>query len=91
MEGQHLPRKFSANNTQRSIPADRRQQAKDKHNHCCNNPRRGHPEIKTPTAFFKPCKGKAYTYEEDHDSVSYGQCQGGQVTCCLGYANTCKY
>jgi len=49
----------------------------------CKNPRRGNKELKEPTDFFRPCRGKAYTYEDDHDALSNGKCQSGTMRCVI--------
>lgn len=39
----------------------------------------------SPTAFFAPCAGAAFTYTTDYAAdASWGVCQGGHVTCCVG-------
>jgi len=49
----------------------------------CKNPPRGHTELKEPTYFFRPCRGKAYTYEDDRDALSNGKCQSGTMRCVI--------
>ncbi|KAJ0103844.1 hypothetical protein J7T55_002176 [Diaporthe amygdali] len=52
----------------------------------CINPERGDNVTNTAATFFQPCQGEAYTFPNDHGANSYGECQSGSVTCCVGMA-----
>ena len=49
------------------------------------------PQVSVPngpaTPFFAPCAGAAYTYPNDNLANSYGQCNNGVISCCVG--STC--
>lgn len=50
---------------------------------CANPLRPDNSEKLTATSFFAPCEGAAFTWPRD-DANSEGQCQGAEVTCCIG-------
>ncbi|OJJ42225.1 hypothetical protein ASPZODRAFT_155442 [Penicilliopsis zonata CBS 506.65] len=50
----------------------------------CINPLRASTTATEATTFFEPCEGAAYTFPDDNAANSYGQCQSGSVTCCVG-------
>lgn len=50
----------------------------------CRNPTRPSTTITNATAFFAPCSGMAYTYPIDDGANSFGACQSGIITCCIG-------
>ncbi|KAI1867267.1 hypothetical protein JX265_000896 [Neoarthrinium moseri] len=50
----------------------------------CANPTRPFLDVKVPTAFFAPCVGEAYTFPDDGKANSFGECQNGTITCCVG-------
>ncbi|KAI0602005.1 hypothetical protein F4775DRAFT_588824 [Biscogniauxia sp. FL1348] len=59
--------------------------------HTCPNLQHGvclndalHAESATP--FFAPCSHSAYTFPADNAANSYGRCQNGHITCCVGTA-----
>ncbi|KAB5513188.1 hypothetical protein GE09DRAFT_981250 [Coniochaeta sp. 2T2.1] len=52
----------------------------------CKNPLRSDTKATSATQFFKPCQGGAYTYVNDHNANSFGVCQSGRMTCCIGTA-----
>jgi len=52
----------------------------------CINPTRSSTTITTPSVFFAPCEHAAYTYPIDNAANSWGACQSGQITCCVGMA-----
>ncbi|OIW26283.1 hypothetical protein CONLIGDRAFT_706427 [Coniochaeta ligniaria NRRL 30616] len=52
----------------------------------CKNPLRSDQTATAATPFFKPCQGGAYTYVNDHNANSFGVCQSGRITCCIGTA-----
>ncbi|KAK5652410.1 hypothetical protein OQA88_10603 [Cercophora sp. LCS_1] len=48
----------------------------------CRNPLKGNSGLNlTPEPFFAPCQGQAYTYPNDNNAASHGQCQSGTITC----------
>ncbi|EED20759.1 conserved hypothetical protein [Talaromyces stipitatus ATCC 10500] len=52
----------------------------------CVNPLRADQFATAPTDFFKPCAGAAYTFPSDSGANSFGTCQTGTYTCCVGAA-----
>ena len=50
----------------------------------CMNPTRPYPEGTTASPFFAPCQSAAYTFAKDDLATSYGECQAGLITCCVG-------
>ncbi|KAH8680592.1 hypothetical protein BX600DRAFT_504362 [Xylariales sp. PMI_506] len=51
----------------------------------CINPYRANTDTTVATAFFAPCSGAAFTFPDDYGAdPSWGQCQSGQITCCVG-------
>ncbi|KAI1073763.1 hypothetical protein F5B20DRAFT_597267 [Whalleya microplaca] len=50
----------------------------------CVNPKRADGSTTSATSFFAPCSGGAYTYPIDNKANSFGQCQSGRITCCIG-------
>ena len=48
--------------------------------HDCVNPNRSDDD-KVAIPFFAPCTGLSYTFPNDHDAVSNGECQSGHVIC----------
>lgn len=50
----------------------------------CVNPLRADTDATEATTFFAPCQGAAYTFPDDNDADSWGACQSGGVTCCVG-------
>ncbi|KUL85351.1 hypothetical protein ZTR_07004 [Talaromyces verruculosus] len=52
----------------------------------CVNPLRSDLSATAPTNFFAPCEGAAYTFPNDSAANSFGTCQTGTYTCCVGAA-----
>ncbi|KAI1322751.1 hypothetical protein F5Y16DRAFT_404154 [Xylariaceae sp. FL0255] len=52
----------------------------------CYNPLKPDAQATAPTAFFAPCNHAAYTYPADSLANSFGQCQNGYISCCIGTA-----
>ncbi|KAH8660397.1 hypothetical protein BX600DRAFT_488573 [Xylariales sp. PMI_506] len=50
----------------------------------CVNPLRADEDATAAAPFFAPCEHAAWTYVNDDAANSFGQCQSGQVTCCVG-------
>lgn len=50
----------------------------------CINPTRPFPDGTTASPFFAPCAAAAYTFAKDDLATSYGECQSGLITCCVG-------
>lgn len=50
------------------------------------NPLRDDMYATSSDEFFAPCQGLAYTYPNDHAAFSFGACQGGTISCCVGTA-----
>jgi hypothetical protein len=50
------------------------------------NPLRADMDATSAKAFFAPCAGLAYTFPNDHAAFSFGACQSGTVSCCVGTA-----
>ncbi|KAG8163152.1 hypothetical protein KVR01_007630 [Diaporthe batatas] len=48
------------------------------------NPLRDDMGATSATEFFEPCEGLAYTYPNDHSAFSFGACQSGTISCCVG-------
>ncbi|KAI1291671.1 hypothetical protein F5Y03DRAFT_403141 [Xylaria venustula] len=53
-------------------------------NGACVNPFRPDLNATAAVPFFAPCQGAAYTFPHDDDANSWGQCQSGEITCCVG-------
>jgi len=53
-------------------------------NEDCINPLRSDESATAATPFFAPCQGMAWTYVNDNSANSFGDCQDGQVWCCIG-------
>ncbi|KAH8127562.1 hypothetical protein ACSS6W_000123 [Trichoderma asperelloides] len=52
----------------------------------CVNPLRSDQGATSAAPFFAPCQHAAWTYVNDGAANSFGQCQSGQITCCVGAA-----
>ncbi|KAI1207644.1 uncharacterized protein F4807DRAFT_462450 [Annulohypoxylon truncatum] len=52
----------------------------------CANPLRPNLNATIATTFFAPCQGAAYTFPHDDGANSWGECQSGEITCCVGTA-----
>lgn len=50
------------------------------------NPLRADMDATSAKAFFAPCEGEAYTFPNDHAANSFGACQSGLISCCVGTA-----
>jgi hypothetical protein len=50
----------------------------------CANPERASTTDTSATPFFAPCSGAAYTFPNDNAANSWGACQSGVITCCVG-------
>lgn len=50
------------------------------------NPLRADVSATSAKAFFAPCEGAAYTFPNDHAANSFGACQSGLISCCVGTA-----
>ncbi|KAJ0120886.1 hypothetical protein J7T55_015623 [Diaporthe amygdali] len=50
------------------------------------NPLRADTSATSAKAFFAPCEGAAYTFPNDHAANSWGACQSGLISCCVGTA-----
>ncbi|KAI0008824.1 hypothetical protein F4779DRAFT_618229 [Xylariaceae sp. FL0662B] len=50
----------------------------------CVNPNRVNGGVMSSADFFAPCQGAAYTFPNDSEANSFGQCQSGHITCCIG-------
>ncbi|KAI3393583.1 hypothetical protein diail_3932 [Diaporthe ilicicola] len=50
------------------------------------NPLRADMSATSAKEFFKPCEGAAYTFPNDHAANSFGDCQSGLISCCVGTA-----
>lgn len=48
------------------------------------NPLRADTSATSAKAFFAPCEGEAYTFPNDHAANSWGACQSGLISCCVG-------
>ncbi|KAL1854071.1 hypothetical protein Daus18300_011569 [Diaporthe australafricana] len=48
------------------------------------NPLRADASATSARPFFEPCEGKAYTFPNDHAANSWGECQSGLISCCVG-------
>lgn len=54
--------------------------------HAAVNPLRADVDATSAKAFFAPCEGLAYTFPNDHAANSFGACQSGFISCCVGTA-----
>ncbi|KAK9420157.1 hypothetical protein SUNI508_06685 [Seiridium unicorne] len=54
----------------------------------CINPLRADSSATSAASFFTPCQHAAWTYVNDDAANSFGQCQSGEITCCVGAACT---
>ncbi|KAL7919956.1 hypothetical protein ACQKWADRAFT_322539 [Trichoderma austrokoningii] len=52
----------------------------------CVNPLRSDEGATSAAPFFAPCQHAAWTYVNDGAANSFGQCQSGQITYCVGAA-----
>lgn len=50
------------------------------------NPLRADMSATSAKPFFAPCEGAAYTFPNDHAANSFGACQSGLISCCVGTA-----
>ena len=50
------------------------------------NPLRADMSATSADPFFAPCEGAAYTFPNDHAANSFGACQTGLISCCVGTA-----
>lgn len=50
------------------------------------NPLRADMAATSAKPFFAPCEGAAYTFPNDHAANSFGACQSGLISCCVGTA-----
>lgn len=50
------------------------------------NPLRADMSATSAEPFFAPCEGAAYTFPNDHAANSFGACQSGTISCCVGTA-----
>ncbi|KAK7702426.1 hypothetical protein SLS64_009718 [Diaporthe eres] len=50
------------------------------------NPLRADMSATSAEPFFAPCEGAAYTFPNDHAANSFGACQSGLISCCVGTA-----
>lgn len=57
-------------------------------NSAAANPLRADMAATSARPFFAPCEGAAYTFPNDHAANSFGACQSGLISCCVGTA--CK-
>ncbi|KLU85585.1 hypothetical protein MAPG_04608 [Magnaporthiopsis poae ATCC 64411] len=49
----------------------------------CRNPTRNNGAT-SPTKFFAPCRGAAYTFPTDNKAMAHDICKGGTINCCIG-------
>ncbi|KAL8377306.1 hypothetical protein RB595_008136 [Gaeumannomyces hyphopodioides] len=49
----------------------------------CRNPTRDNGAT-SPTKFFAPCRGAAYTFPSDSKAMAHDICKGGTINCCIG-------
>ncbi|EJT76479.1 hypothetical protein GGTG_06398 [Gaeumannomyces tritici R3-111a-1] len=50
----------------------------------CKNPTRTNTGATSPTQFFAPCRGAAYTFPRDNKAMAHDICKGGTINCCIG-------
>lgn len=50
----------------------------------CRNPTRNNALATSPTKFFAPCRGAAYTFPADNKAMAHDICKGGTINCCIG-------
>ncbi|KAI0425074.1 FMN-dependent dehydrogenase-domain-containing protein [Xylaria sp. FL1042] len=56
----------------------------DDNNGACVNLLRPDRNATSTVLFFAPCQGAAYTFPHDNDANRWGQCQSGDIICCVG-------
>ncbi|KAL9016654.1 MAG: hypothetical protein Q9185_006027 [Variospora sp. 1 TL-2023] len=49
----------------------------------CHNPKKT-VDNGPADPFFQPCQGAAYTYPNDHGANAFGDCDSGDIRCCVG-------
>ncbi|KAI0395238.1 hypothetical protein F5Y17DRAFT_457138 [Xylariaceae sp. FL0594] len=54
------------------------------HKNSCYNPLKADNFATAATPFFAPCAHAGYTYPRDSLANSWGECQSGHITCCIG-------